>query len=212
MLLYAAIADIEQVVDEPSQCEVCKYFVTELQDRLDETGKSREILRTGHGLDPKKKKSISYHTSELRLVEAMEGICDKILQYNMHKEREGSLRFAKGQSETMKTLHGLVDKGVKVDLGIPFEMWDEPSAEVTHMKKQCEVMLETHEEVIEDWYFNKQKDKNLVNFLCRDTVLRKGDKECLNETWTGKELKNEKGDTGMETKRNKKKKKKKMEL
>ena len=32
---------------------------------------------------------------ELRLVEAMDGICDKILEYNMHKERTGSLRFAK---------------------------------------------------------------------------------------------------------------------
>ena len=36
----------------------------------------------------------------------------------------------------MQTLHGLVDKGVKVDLGIPYDMWDEPSAEVTIMKSQ----------------------------------------------------------------------------
>jgi hypothetical protein len=39
-------------------------------------------------------------------------------------------------STTFKTLHGLVDKGVKVDLGIPYELWDKPSAEVTHMKTQ----------------------------------------------------------------------------
>lgn len=38
-------------------------------------------------------------------------------------------------SETMGTLHGLVDKGVKVELGIPLEMWDEPSAAVTKMKQ-----------------------------------------------------------------------------
>lgn len=35
----------------------------------------------------------------------------------------------------MGTLHGLVDKGVKVELGIPLEMWDEPSAAVTKMKQ-----------------------------------------------------------------------------
>ena len=35
----------------------------------------------------------------------------------------------------MSTLHGLVDKGVKVELGIPYEMWDEPSAAVTKMKQ-----------------------------------------------------------------------------
>lgn len=36
----------------------------------------------------------------------------------------------------MATLKGLVQKGVKVDLGIPLELWDEPSVEVTFLKKQ----------------------------------------------------------------------------
>lgn len=36
----------------------------------------------------------------------------------------------------MATLKGLVQKGVKVDLGIPLELWDEPSVEVTLLKKQ----------------------------------------------------------------------------
>lgn len=31
------------------------------------------------------------------------------------------------------------DKGVKVDLGIPYELWDKPSVEITNMKTQvCE--------------------------------------------------------------------------
>ena len=47
-----------------------------------------------------------------------------MLEYNMHKERVGSLRFEKGKSETMKTLEGLKERGVKVDLGIPDEVWD----------------------------------------------------------------------------------------
>ena len=47
---------------------------------------------------------------ELRLIEALQEphVCDKILEYNVHAERKKSLRYAKGQSETMKTLHGLV--------------------------------------------------------------------------------------------------------
>jgi hypothetical protein len=44
-------------------------------------------------------------------------------------------------STTFKTLHGLVDKGVKVDLGIPYELWDKPSAEVTHMKTQVNTFI-----------------------------------------------------------------------
>lgn len=67
-----------------------------------------------------------------------------MLEYNVHKERTDSTRFAKGMSTTFKTLHGLVDKGVKVDLGIPLELWDKPSAEVTNMKTQvshCDLFI-----------------------------------------------------------------------
>lgn len=47
---------------------------------------------------------------ELRLTEALHEphICENILNYNVHAERKGSLRYAKGMSETMQTLHGLV--------------------------------------------------------------------------------------------------------
>ena len=67
--------------------------------------------------------NFQYETSELRLIESMENICDAILEYNMHKERAGSRRFAKGESETMQTLKDLRDRGVKVDLGIPEQVW-----------------------------------------------------------------------------------------
>ena len=40
----------------------------------------------------------------------------------MHKERTGSLRFAKGESQTMETLKSLKERGVQVDLGIPDEV------------------------------------------------------------------------------------------
>lgn len=84
-------------------------------------------------------------------------------------------------SETFQTLHGLVDKGVKVELGIPFELWDKPSAEVTQLKTQCEMLVERHEPDIEDWYFKHQEDGPLIDYLCRDRVLAKKDSECLYE-------------------------------
>jgi len=65
-------------------------------------------------------------------------------------------------------------------------MWDEPSAEVTQMKKTCETMLEAAEEDIEDWYFNHQ-DQDIQNFICRDRILKNSDQECLTEVWTGTE-------------------------
>ncbi|XP_074648004.1 protein canopy 4-like [Tubulanus polymorphus] len=184
-------------VKPPSKCEVCKYLVTELQDRLRETGKYKQTIETGYNLDMNKKK-IDYRTSELRLAEALVDphICDRILQYNVHKEKEGSLRFAKGQSETMRTLHGLVNKGVKVDLGIPHDLWDSPSAEVTEMQKHCYTMVGDYEDEIEEWYFHHQ-DEDLADWLCAKRILKQtnANKDCLYEV-EGKVTGKLKGDTG----------------
>ena len=109
----------------------------ELEEQLIKTGKSSDVLEIGFNIDDDKKiKKIPYRKSEIRLMEVMDSACDNILQYNLHKERKDSTRFAKGMSQTFQTLHGLVDKGVKVELGIPYDLWDRPGAEVEHLKKQ----------------------------------------------------------------------------
>lgn len=119
-----------------------------------------------------------FECRETRLTEAVDNICERILEYNVHAERPGSLRYAKvinsffknscalkswsrgpycfslcvrltfssfvclqGSSQTMTTLKNLVHKGVQVDLGMPYELWDEPSVEVTDMKKQVGVCV-----------------------------------------------------------------------
>lgn len=46
-------------------------------------------------------------------------------------------------SETFSTLHGLVNKGVKVVMDIPYELWNETSAEVADLKKQVFVKART---------------------------------------------------------------------
>jgi hypothetical protein len=168
-----------------NMCEACKILALELQDRLTETGKTHEVIETGYALDGEKKK-LKYTKSQLRLIESTENVCDQVLNYNIHKERKDSTRFAKGMSQTFQTLHGLVDKGVKVELGIPLELWDKPSAEVTQLKTQCETLLERHEDDIEDWYFNQQENEKLIDFLCRDRVLAKKDSGCLYEVFVDK--------------------------
>lgn len=45
-------------------------------------------------------------------------------------------RCLQGMSETFSTLHGLVNKGVNVVMDIPYELWNETSAEVADLKKQ----------------------------------------------------------------------------
>lgn len=190
----------EHGVKYANKCEVCKVLATELEARLDETGKTHDVLEIGYSVDdivPKKKKD--YKKSELRLVESMENVCERILEYNIHKERTDSTRFAKGMSQTFTTLHNLVDKGVKVELGIPYELWDKPSVEITTLKTQCEDLLESHEADIEDWYNNHQGKIPLIKYLCSERALKEQNDSCLYE----------KGDIGKGLKKQGKKKKKK---
>ncbi|XP_050593472.1 protein canopy 4-like [Bombus affinis] len=187
----------EQGVKYANKCEVCKVVAIELEARLDETGKTHDVLEIGYSVDdvsPKRKKE--YKKSELRLVESMENLCERILEYNIHKEREDSTRFAKGMSQTFKTLHELAHKGVKVDLGIPYELWDKPSVEIITLKSQCENLIENHESDIEDWYHNYQGKVPLTRYLCSERVLKNDNDSCLKE----------KGDTSGEVKNKKKKK------
>ena len=100
----------------------------------------------------------------------------------MHKERKDSTRFARGTSETFQALDNLVAKGVKVDLGIPKEMWHKPSAEISHLKTQCETLLEDYEEIIENWYFKHQESASLQDYLCKDRYLKGKSKKCLKES------------------------------
>ncbi|XP_055695725.1 protein canopy homolog 4 [Lutzomyia longipalpis] len=193
LLLEATLAGPEEKegVKYADKCEACKILATELQARLTETGKSHDVIEIGYSVDdvkPKKKKE--YRRSELRLLESLENVCERILQYNIHKERQDSTRFAKGMSQTFQTLHGLVDKGVKVDLGIPLELWDKPSAEITNLKTQCESLLEEYEGTIESWYFKHQDNVPLMQYLCEERALMGQSHKCLYE------VVQEKGDSG----------------
>nr|CAD7592884.1 unnamed protein product [Timema genevievae] len=197
------VSNMQTNVKPVSKCKLlfpaCKVLSIELESRLEETGKSRDVLELGYSFDDvKPKKKTKYKKSELRLVESLDGICERILEYNIHKERQDSTRFAKGMSQTFQTLHGLVDKGVKVELGIPYELWDKPSVEVTNLKTQCETLLEDYESDIEDWYFHHQGDITLKQYLCNDRALLGKDISCLTEVLHPKDKgkKNRKGETG----------------
>ena len=59
-------------------------------------------------------------------------------------------RLLQGMSETFVTLHNLVHKGVKVVMDIPYELWNETSAEVADLKKQVQALRPSG--VGEDWF------------------------------------------------------------
>lgn len=198
----------DEWVHLPNKCEVCKFVSIEMKSAFEETGKTKEVIdRNYRFIDSKGAPPIKYVQSETRFIDVMENVCQRLLGYNLHKERTGSNRFAKGMSETFSTLHGLVNKGVNVVMDIPYELWNETSAEVADLKKQCDVLVEQYEEVIEDWYKGDQKE-DLTTFLCEKHVLKGQDKACLSEDWTM--TKKKKGDQAAiaEDKKQKTKKKK----
>ncbi|KAG0728769.1 Protein canopy 4 [Chionoecetes opilio] len=139
---------------------------------------SSGVIETGYNMDAKKKKT-KYNHSELRLVETLEEVCGGMMDYRIHKERQDSTRWAKKMSQTFQTLHNLVNKGVKVELGIPMELWDDPSAEVAHLKTQCEGFVEDNEEAISAWYFGDQI-VSLQATVCGAVVSRP---QCLAEPY-----------------------------
>lgn len=189
-----------------NKCEVCKFVSIEMKSAFDETGKTKEVIDRNYRFIDSKGGAppIKYVKSDLRFIEVVENVCQRLLEYNLHKERSGSNRFAKGMPETFSTLHGLVNKGVNVVMDIPFELWNETSAEVADLKKQCDVLIERYEDVIEDWYKGSQEE-DLTTYLCEKHVLKGLDADCLKEKWTPKK----KGDQAAIAEDKKKKKKKK---
>ena len=81
---------------------------------------------------------------------------------------------------------------------MPQELWHKPSAEISHLKTQCEALIESHEEDIEDWYFSHQTTKTLEDFLCRELALKssKDKLECLDENKIKKNKKSNKKSKG----------------
>ncbi|KAL7674033.1 hypothetical protein ACOME3_000316 [Neoechinorhynchus agilis] len=112
-----------------------------------------------------------------------------MLQYNVHAERLGSNRYAKGRSQTMSALWGLRNRGVNVVMDVPNDLWDHPSAEISELEKQCNLMLETVEDRIENWYKEHQAVP-IVKYLCEDYVLLNDNSSCLNETFVPEEKDN----------------------
>ncbi|EFO28377.1 hypothetical protein LOAG_00109 [Loa loa] len=121
---------------------------------------------------------ISAVEKELKFVEALEGTCERMLQYKLHKEKSDISRFAREESSTMKALNELRSKGVKVELGMPYEMWDAPSVEVITLKQNCEILLERYENDLEQWY-NIRDRPLLEEYLCKKRILKPTERDCM---------------------------------
>lgn len=69
-----------------------------------------------------------------------------LVHYPLHSNmllqyiKQINLNFSE-ESVTFNTLRGLRDRGVKVELGFPDEMWETPDAEVTRLKSRVYIFI-----------------------------------------------------------------------
>jgi hypothetical protein len=96
LLMPAFVLSTDILTHLPTKCESCIIF-------------SRELDNAVSRLPPKMRPE----EGEAWLIEQIERVCDRMLQYRVHKEKEGISRFAKEVSGTFKTIKQLADKGVK---------------------------------------------------------------------------------------------------
>uniref|UniRef100_A0A1I7TLI7 DUF3456 domain-containing protein n=1 Tax=Caenorhabditis tropicalis TaxID=1561998 RepID=A0A1I7TLI7_9PELO len=76
----------------------------------------------------------------------------------------------------------------QVELGMPFEMWDQPSAEIVALRQSCESLLEEYEEIIEEWFFEKTDSEDLFKKLCVQNAIKNGDINCFEKPYHSTEL------------------------
>uniref|UniRef100_A0A0R3RFK1 tRNA:m(4)X modification enzyme TRM13 n=1 Tax=Elaeophora elaphi TaxID=1147741 RepID=A0A0R3RFK1_9BILA len=74
----------------------------------------QQLLQWQYYTRKRQRLHISAAERELKFVEALEGTCERMLQYKLHKEKSDISRFAKEESSTMKALNELRNKGVKM--------------------------------------------------------------------------------------------------
>ncbi|KAF8385728.1 hypothetical protein PRIPAC_74870 [Pristionchus pacificus] len=103
--------------------------------------------------------------SESQLIEWMEETCERLLQYHVHREREGIDRFQPHKSGTINTIETLKQRGVQVDLGFPDEFLTEPEAEIAHLKMMCDDLISRKETELEEWYYGDRSEQ--LRTICR---------------------------------------------
>lgn len=75
----------------------------------------------------------------------------------------------------------------------------------TFLHLQCETLLETHEADIEDWYWKRQGDVPLKDFLCAERALKGKDSSCLSEVFVHEKKEEKKSKKGKKSKNKKSK-------
>ncbi|PIC21605.1 hypothetical protein B9Z55_026379 [Caenorhabditis nigoni] len=169
----------------PTKCEICALVSIEFEQQ---SAKVHNSYENTFFVSQIVLMSILFQRLTSEFADLTEKICEGFNEFKIHKEKSGLERFSRAPSKTMETLKEMRNKGVKVELGMPYEMWDQPPAEIIALRQGCESILEDYEDLIEEWFLQKLHLKHLLNQLCSQNYIKRGDRSCYADIVEEKEL------------------------
>ncbi|CAD5229575.1 unnamed protein product [Bursaphelenchus okinawaensis] len=136
----------------PTRCESCRVAVKEFQEESEKLSK----------------KFASQGVQEGVFLDMIENFCERMMKFNVHRDKYGVDRFQKTQSEFIGKLKQLADQGTKITSDIPMNLWDEPPIEAARLKFDCEHVLEVNEDILEEWFYQGRFKQDVVKMICYD--------------------------------------------
>uniref|UniRef100_A0A183BSF5 DUF3456 domain-containing protein n=1 Tax=Globodera pallida TaxID=36090 RepID=A0A183BSF5_GLOPA len=153
------VDDFEQYM--PTRCESCRLFARELEVN------ARRLAT-----------KMSRDQAEAWLIDELEHLCVRMLDFRLHKDRQGLARFAKERTGTVNAIKKLKERGVQVKLDVDDALLDRPSVESGRLKEHCEWMIEEFEQDIDQWFIHHRHKTPLEAFLCAGRLADEFDGTC----------------------------------
>ncbi|CAB3400787.1 unnamed protein product [Caenorhabditis bovis] len=134
------LSQVDHTYFNPTECEICAIVASEWEEA------GARIFRKTYA----------------DFADISDDFCKRMNAFKIHKEKTGIERFSKAPSKTIESLKYLRNRGVEVEIGLPYELWDQPSQEITLLRYGCEKIMENYEDIIEIWFFAKDDSRNLT--------------------------------------------------
>lgn len=180
--VYATV----DLLDRDDLCDVCEIVVDELEEELGKTKRSKSVLSTGYSIDAKgdmkAKNRIAFKNSEVRLLEALDKICEKPMEkYRTNYWNKDLPKFVKRQvdnpnkrgGDEMAEMFQVESQESDSAAGLLLNVREQLLNQFGHMtedhnelKVACANLIERFEEPIQEWFKFHQDDKKLKEHLC----------------------------------------------
>lgn len=165
-------------VNRPTKCQVCRVLTQEITLVLEKTKNKKLKIKYSNQLDGNKKNDLSYKTSDLRILEVLEDVCNNVEFYRAIAGPE--FPYLRNVRSMYRHQLDVAMKEGKVPLkfdAAPFSA-DDPTSEIKRMHFECIQMVEEYEEEIVDW-FKKSQHIEALQYICNEHVLNKKNNVCL---------------------------------